>query len=59
MTHPNERMLLALRDGEWIPETDRAHIDACFACLAALEEACARADLIRDVLDDAAAPIDI
>lgn len=59
MTHPNERMLLALRDGESIPETDRAHIDACSACLAALDEARARADLIRDVLDDVAAPIDI
>ena len=32
MTHPNEGLLLALRDGEMIPETDRAHIAACAVC---------------------------
>jgi hypothetical protein len=48
-----------LRDGESIPEAERAHIIRCAACNTLLDEARVRADLIRDVLTDGAAPIDV
>lgn len=51
MTHPQEGMLLALRDGEGIPETARAHIAACSVCRGVLAEARVRAGSIRDLLD--------
>jgi len=59
MTHPNEGLLLGLRDGESISETDRAHIMACTACLTSLDEARTRAELIRDALDEGVVRMDL
>lgn len=59
MTHPNEGLLLGLRDGESISEIDRVHIMACTACLTSLDEARARAELIRDTLDEGLVRMDV
>ena len=58
MTHPQEGMLLALRDGEGIPEAARAHITACSVCRGVLAEARARADSIRVLLEREVEPVD-
>lgn len=59
MTHPDEGTLVALRDGESITETDRAHITACDACLEQLDEVRARAEMVADLLAIPGAPIDV
>lgn len=57
--HPEEGTLVALRDGEAISETDRAHIATCSTCSVSLEEARARAEFVRRFLEDEADDIDI
>ena len=50
MTHPHEGILLALRDGESIDETDHAHIIECSTCAASLDDVHARAETVRRIL---------
>jgi len=57
--HVDEGLLLALRDGETIPESADAHVEACTVCSSGLEEARARAVLIRDTLDDETESVDL